>query len=179
MPLSCPKSEVLLEFISIPKDISFFQRFKTQWHARKCPSCRHQIAVLRKRWESFFAPEPDVTSSLLKVYSRLQNDETLILKGWKLGAERPKPHLGVHLLQQGWFFRGAVSVGLGGFVVFFAMNQWQAQKNDSARLVQETFSSKEVPMAQIRIEEKDRVKVRYVEPELLQSIEFETTGMSR
>ena len=64
------------------------------------------MSTIKTKWDAYFSPEPELTSSLIRVYSRLQNDETLILKGWKLSEQRPTKSLGHRLLAEGWLFAG-------------------------------------------------------------------------
>ncbi len=107
-------------------------------------------------------------SSLMRVYSRLQKDETLILKGWKLNEGRHKKSLGGILVNGGWLFRGAVSMGLAAVVISVVMSQQSNGKQSNAVIQQG-------PLAQIRLENKNGVRVHYLQPEVLQTIEFETT----
>jgi hypothetical protein len=109
----------------------------------------------------------------LRVYSRLQADETLILKGWKLNNVKRRKEVSGFLLNEGWLFRGGVFLGLGavvGAVVFSSLNQ--------KPLSPEGIPLKG-PFAQIRLQEKNKVKVHYLQPELLHTIEFETTRSGR
>lgn len=178
MFLNCPKPEKLLELFTIPGEISFRQRASTQTHAFFCATCQEKLTHLKKSWQHYFKPEPDITSSILKVYSRLQTDETLILKGWKFGETSPKRGLGHWLFKEGWLFRGSVGVGMAALLVVLTTGPaLRTAAIDENGLVERPKSARaEVPPMQIRIENKDRVKVHYLQPELLQTIEFETTS---
>ena len=111
-----------------------------------------------------------------KVYSKLQNDETLILKGWKLGESQRRRNFNTTLMNGGWLFRGAVSVGLAAVLVFVIFAQISSNKSEHHPII---ASNNPLPLAQIRVEEKNKVRVHYLEPELLQTIEFETARGSR
>lgn len=176
MLLNCPKPEVLLELFTIPDEISLRQKLSTRAHAFFCAGCQDKLAQLQRSWSDFFKPEPDITPSLLKVYSRLQSDETLILKGWKLG-EAPRRRGARHFLfKEGWLFRGSVSLAMASMVVFVVTTSLSPRQNATEDLMVERRSATgEVPLVQIRIQKKDQVKVHYLQPELLQTIEFETT----
>lgn len=178
MLLNCPKPEKLLELFTIPGEISFTQRASTKTHAFFCGDCQAKLTHLKATWQSYFKPEPDITSSLLKVYSKLQKDETLILKGWKLGeAPRKKRGVGHFLFNEGWLFRGSVGLGMAALVAVLAVGPLNRPQQTEDLVVDRFKSAKaDLPLMQIRTEDKDRVKVRYVQPELLQTIEFETTS---
>jgi hypothetical protein len=172
MFLSCPKPEEFLGLVSVPEELSLVSRYSLRTHLRICSHCRTSFEATQTAWKSFLKPEPEITSSILKVYSRLQNDETLILKGWKLGNQRRKKELKGLLFNEGWLFRGAVFLGLGilvGIVTFSTLSQKPLEK-ESLQLG---------PFAQIRQQEKNKVKVHYLQPELLHTIEFETTRSAR
>jgi len=177
MLLSCPKPEKLLELFTIPGEISFSQRALTKSHAFFCADCQAKLTNLKSSWEHYFKPEPDITSSLLKVYSRLQKDETLILKGWKLG-EAPRKRGARHVLfNEGWLFRGSVGLGMAALVAVLAVGPLNKTQTKDDLVVDSFKSAKaDLPLMQIRTEDKDSVKVRYLQPELLQTIEFETTS---
>lgn len=169
MFLSCPNPDDFLALASVPEELSFWSQLFLKSHFKLCRSCKERFIHTQLTWENFFKPEPDITSSLLKVYSRLQADETLILKGWKLSNVKRKKEVSGLLLNEGWLFRGGVFLGLGaivGAVVFSSLNQ--------KPLSNEGFPLKG-PFAQIRLQEKNKVKVHYLQPELLHTIEFETT----
>lgn len=170
MPLlSCPNSEQLFEFVSISQEMSWARRTSFRVHNAFCQDCHKKSADLQKTWQSYFTPEPDITSSLMRVYSRLQNDETLILKGWKLG-ELPRPRSASDfLLGGGWLFRGAVSVAAMVILVLLVSSQMGTERP-------EHLAANTIPFAQIRYENENSVQVQYVKPELLQTIEFETTS---
>jgi hypothetical protein len=179
MLLNCPKPEKLLELFTIPGEISLRQRAVTKTHAFFCADCQQKLTHLKKSWEHYFKPEPDITSSLLKVYSRLQKDETLILKGWKFGEAPRKRGVGHFLFKEGWFFRGAVGLSMASLIAFVTVGPVgnRAQHHDEDGLVERYRSAQtDLPVVQIRQEDKDRVKVHYLQPELLQTIEFETTS---
>jgi hypothetical protein len=172
MFLSCPKPEEFLELVSVPEELSWGSRFSLRTHLGICAHCRSSFETTQIAWKSFLKPEPEITSSLLKVYSRLQNDETLILKGWKLGNQRRKKELKGFLFNEGWLFRGGVFLGLGiivGIVTFSTLSQKPLEKENLYL----------GPLAQIRQQEKNKVKVHYLQPELLHTIEFETTRSAR
>jgi hypothetical protein len=174
--LKCLKQDLLLEFASIPQEMSFLERTRVRTHTFSCAPCREKLASIQRNWESYLKPEPEITSSLLKVYSKLQNDETLILKGWKLGENTRRRDLNSSLLNGGWLFRGAVSLGLGSVLLFVVISQINLNRADRRPMV---AANNPLPLAQIRVEEKNKVKVHYLEPELLQTIEFETTRGAR
>ena len=164
----CPGQEKLLEFFTIPQEINLVKRGLLNYHLIKCESCAKKLQTLKQNWNQYFSPEPDVTSSLMRVYSRLQKDETLILKGWKLSETRQAKNLTGILFNGGWLFRGAVSIALAAVVISVVMTQ--QNENKEINNISQT-----PPLAQIRLENKNGVKVHYLQPELLQSIEFETT----
>lgn len=168
----CYKAESLLEYISLPEQVGMFQTFQIRRHLKGCADCRKIEVRVRSECAAYFAPEPEITTSLLRVYSKLQKDETLILKGWKLDT-RQAPTTRQTLVNGGWLFRGGLALAslvVVGLVVFNSGNN-----EDSDRLARRQQEPKP-PMAQIRIEQPGRVKVHYVEPELLQTMEFETTS---
>jgi hypothetical protein len=165
---NCPSQEELLEFHTIPQELALFQSIKMKQHLFFCEGCTEKLKTLKYNWEQYFSPEPDITSSLMRVYSRLQKDETLILKGWKLNESRPQRNLSGTLIHGGWLFRGAISIVLAVIVISVAMTQQNSVK-------EVTTASQTHPLAQIRLEDKNGVKVHYLQPELLQTIEFETT----
>jgi hypothetical protein len=164
----CPTQEKLLEFHTIPQEINFFESGRIKYHLLSCECCTEKLRTLKAHWQQYFAPEPDVTSSLMRVYSRLQKDETLILKGWKLNETRSRKNLKGILFSGGWLFRGAVSLALAAVVISVVITQQNNSKEANT-------SSSTQPFAQIRMENKNGVKVHYLQPELLQTIEFETT----
>lgn len=175
MRLRCPKTESLMEFVTIPSEMSRWTRFSFKAHTLACKNCQEKISAIQTKWNSFFHPEPDVTSSLIKVYSRLQKDETLILKGWKLEGVKPAaPSLPTSLLRQGWVFRGGVSMGLASILMLLVFSQMRPENED--QMTKAVPHSANLPLAQFRVEDKNSIKVHYVQPELLQSMEFETTS---
>lgn len=175
MRLRCPKPDSLMEFVTVPSEMSRWKRFSFRAHTLACKPCQEKISVIQTKWNSYFRPEPDVTSSLIKVYSRLQKDETLILKGWKLDGVKPAaPSISTSLLRQGWVFRGGVSMGLASILLLLVFSQVRTE-NEGPMTAAMTHSAN-LPLAQFRVEDKNSIKVHYVQPELLQSMEFETTS---
>lgn len=159
--MRCPSSERLFEWISVPGEMRFVTRSRLWIHTRICKGCRSERIRLEESWERLLCPEPDVTPSIIRVYSRLKRDETLILKGWKLGESRSNSHP--------WLFRGAVALSA------LAITCWVVLQ-PSPETTEAAFQTQASPLAQIRYENKNRIQVRYVKPELLQSIEFETAS---
>ena len=178
--LKCPKPEALFEFISIAHELSFREKAPRWIHIKTCQDCKDKSVAFARKWESMLSPEPDITSSILKVYSRLQRDETLILKGWKLGENRRDRRNDSASLSN-WAFRGTIAASLLaviGFVGWSQLNSRDGGKellNASAPLITPGHSAS-IPFAQIRIQDKNRIKVQYVQPQLLQTMEFETTN---
>lgn len=174
--LKCPKSEKLLEYVSIREEMTLPLRLGIGVHCWRCHKCKAQVAAIQKSWSSIFAPEPDVTSSLLRVYSKLQNDQTLILKGWKLDTARPvqrtvrKPSTMIWPAAAGF----AVAALLTGGSLFQWRSIWNAEPLPTAAVSLTGEDESDSPLAQVRIEDKNSVKVQYVRPQLLQTIEFET-----
>ena len=194
--LNCPKNEEILEYVSIAKELSTVRLAKMKMHLKVCSECHRKHEVISSQWAKFFQPEPDITSSLLRVYSRLQKDETLVLKGWKLNDPR--------LLSGRWQWplrsaraRNAVrNFGWAGGMVSavaaaWAMVVWLPSyrgdfRGAEARMGLSNAAASftipkpiHVPFAQIRVQDKNRVQVHYVQPELLQTIEFETTDQNQ
>lgn len=172
--LSCPKSDDLFEYVSIPEEMGRARRMGMKIHAMSCDSCDSKISGLRQKWEQTFAPKVDVCSSLMNVYSRLQNDETLILKGWKIGGEaRPRARATTSVpLLSSWAFRGTAAAAFAtifGIVIWSQLGADRTERNFSD-------ASATLPYARFRTEDPNRVKVQYVQPELLHSVEFETTN---
>lgn len=174
----CPDTQALFELVSMPRELSLARRTFLNTHNRFCADCRQKASALTERWAAVFAPEIDVTSSLLRVYSRLQRDETLVIKGWKLSETRQASHAA--RAAQDWMFRGAVAFGALAVAVWvvgpevFSTNGQKALMNASAPI--QARSARSAPFAQIRTEDKNSIKVHYVQPELLHSVEFETIG---
>ncbi len=170
----CPKQEQLLEFATLASELSASQRIRYGWHKFRCADCRKSLEAIQQKWQIYFTPEPETASSLIKVFSKLQKDETLILKGWKLGNVTPR-RAPQRAIREGWLFRGGVSVGVAAALVLVLTSRFKSPlevQPQSASL----NTHPEAPLAQIRYEEKNGVQVHYVKPELLQSIEFETTS---
>ena len=171
--LPCPNQESLLEFVSIPDELSFLLKLGFRVHLSVCRKCRKTAQQIEAKCQTYFHPQPEVTSSLLRVYSRLQKDETLVLKGRKLAELRTGPRSWNELLfSGGWLFRGGV-VGTMAVLVLLVIAQLGS---DSHRERLNQNQAVKVPLAQFRIEDRNTVKVHYVQPELLQSMEFETTS---
>ena len=166
----CLNQEEVLALVSIPDELSLFKKASSRTHLWTCKKCRESVAQMKNTWASYFKPEPDITSSLLKVYSRLKTDETLILKGWKLGEIRPPRTWNTILLREAWLFRGAVSLGLGSILGIVLYTQFTDDERPR-RMAQ----AEQAPLAEIRLQDKNSVKVHYLQPELLQTVEFETT----
>jgi hypothetical protein len=166
--MKCPKPENLFEFVSIPEAMSFTDRVFIRTHVFVCKACKEKSESLLQSWKKCLSPTPDVTTSLMRVYSRLQKDETLILKGWKLGDSASRRNVSSILFKEGWLFRGAVGIGLAAAVSFVIYRE-QSPSAPRAKVAR-------VPFAQIRVEQKNSVRVHYVQPELLQTVEFETTS---
>lgn len=174
--LSCPKQERLLEYVSVPDEMSFTARTTLRAHLSVCGKCRETAETVRQKCEAYLNPAPDITSSLLKVYSRLQNDETLILKGWKLSDVQTARPTRERALRSGWAFRGGLAFAVLLLMVSVLVSQFQS---GTTEMVAERHAVPKVPLAQIRIEDRNTVKVHYVQPELLQSMEFETTSATK
>ena len=174
MFLSCPKQELLLEFVTIRGEVSLLNRMTIRAHKLGCNTCREKIQSITESWDAYFRPEPDITNSLIKVFSRLQQDETLILKGWKLSEAPRSRTIGDVLLREGWLFRGGVTAGLAVVVTLFVVNRFQPEGVSSFPAGMPLAETSKVPSAQIRFQDRNAVRVHYVQPELLQTIEFET-----
>jgi hypothetical protein len=171
--LNCPKQETLFQVVTIPHEVGFWSKALVRIHTSTCPQCKASCSQMEKRWQGVFSPEPELTSSLLKVYSRLQTDETLILKGWKLGSVGTRRRgAGEWLLASGWLFRGSVAFGLTTVVTLFVWSQFGLDQ----RTKEVNNASTPLPYVQIRTEDTNRIKVQYVQPELLHSLEFETSN---
>lgn len=183
MRLKCPKQESLFEYISIPREISLWKRLAIRLHTASCRNCQERMSTIKTKWDAYFTPEPELASSLIRVYSRLQNDETLILKGWKLSEQRPQSSLRRRLFAEGWLFRGAVSLSLGSLLLLFVVTQVRSMRDmtspENVAQSSNVSTNENIPFAQIRIEDKNRIQVHYVRPELLQSMEFETVSATR
>ncbi|NBX92979.1 MAG: hypothetical protein EB078_03335 [Proteobacteria bacterium] len=174
MFLRCPNPDDFLALVSVPEELSRWSLLKMKAHLGICSHCKQNFLTTQTAWQQYFKPEPDITSSILKVYSRLQSDETLVLKGWKLDELKRSKEVHGFLLSEGWLFRGGVFLGLGalvGAIVFSTLSQNPFASEPALPL--------KGPLAQIRLEEKNKVKVHYLHPELLHTIEFETSGGNR
>lgn len=173
---SCPKEERLLELASVAQELPRTERLRLKWHLSGCASCRTQVEELRMAFESYLTPEPDVASSLLRVYGKLQADQTLLLKGWKLNETRTGTDWKSVLLQRGWLFRG----GLAAAGMAVAWGVWLAPGTSTSAMAplpqQPPDSVGAPPWAQIRIEDRNSVRVHFVRPELVHSSEFETVS---
>lgn len=167
---NCPKTERLLEMLSIPTEMGTLNRWKVKTHTLRCTDCQTKISSLQQTWNAYFQPEPEIATSLLRVYSRLQRDETLILKGWKLGEFRSQRISPVHAFLRSWGFPTGIAVALGVATVVFS---------PAFQPVQETQVAVQAPIpprSAIRVREGNAVRVRYAQPQLLHSVEFETVA---
>ncbi len=156
-------------FLSMPAEMGRWERLKVRTHLVRCLPCQEKKAHIKATFDSYFQPEPEVASSLLRVYSRLQRDETLILKGWKLNdfrSQRPSP---ARLFARSWGFPAGIAAALGLSVIAFSP-AFQATQQEAPV----EYASAAMPRLPIRVRDKHSVKVRYVQPELLHSVEFET-----
>ena len=173
----CPKPEALLELLTIPRELSFRERALLRSHALFCRSCQEKLKGIKQNWENYSNPEPDITPSLLRVYNRLQNDETLIFQGWKLG-QKPKPNRNIihWLFEEGWAMRGAVTTAAAAVIIFTVVTFMQPESPSPEPRFASTEVAEEVPYMQFRFKDKNNVQVHYVQPELLQTIEFETAS---
>jgi hypothetical protein len=169
---NCPSPELLLEVVSIPNEMSKWSLLNVRAHTLFCSQCEKTQAGLKATWEAYFQPQPEIASSLLKVYSRLQRDETLILKGWKLTDLRSQATSPVRLFFRSWGFPSGIAVALGLFSVFYSPDL--PTSGDDSRVAQK--QSQSVPLSAIRVRDRNSVKVHYVQPELLHSMEFETVS---
>lgn len=177
MPLhKCPKPEVLLELVTIPRELSLISQLCLRLHLIGCRECQAKTKAIRKSWEACINPEPDITSSLVRVYSRLKSDETLVLAGWKLGrTHRQGNGLANALFGGGWLFRGGVALGIASVGFMLLLNPFRPTPVPEARMTsQDTL--REIPFMQFRVKDRNSVKVHYLQPELLQTIEFETAS---
>ena len=165
--LNCPKQETLLEYLSIPQQMSLWMKLYITSHRRLCGPCEEKLRLIEATMDSYFTPAPDIASSLIRVYSQLQHDETLVLKGWKLGEFRSRRDV---WLSEGWLFRGAVSIGLGVLLVIIFISRFTSEKNEIKMADQG-----KAPYARLRFEDQNKVTVQYVQPELLHTVEFETS----
>jgi hypothetical protein len=173
----CPDQAALLEIVSIPGEVSFFRKARVRLHTMRCEACDARVESLKATWQAYITPEPDVTSSLLRVYSKLQKDETLILKGWKLNEVQPARDLNYWLYQRGWLFRGGLS--FAGITIAVIVGLAQFSTSGRQDTVAQESARARAPLAQFRMEDRNTVQVRYVQPELLESMEFETTSAAR
>jgi len=172
--LSCPDQESLLAFITVASELPLLRRAHMRTHIFACKPCREKMEALKSTWEAYFAPEPEIAPSLMRIYGKLQQDETLILKGWKLShpvRHRPLPQ---RLVREGWLFRGGIALGGVGLAGWLVLSQLADNTAAGDRVA--ATSQMKMPLAQIRIQDKNSVQVRYVQPELLDSVEFETTS---
>jgi hypothetical protein len=178
--MKCPNQEKLFEFVSIPAEMPKLERVRLQWHTKACAHCQEEMTGIRATWEGYFTPEPDITASLMSVYSRLQSDETLILKGWKLSEFRAARASSVP--STGWAWRAGMAIAASIVLVFVGITggilPGFGPSQDAMMTAAVAPANEKLPFAQIRVEDKDnnRVQVHYLQPELLQSVEFETTS---
>lgn len=177
--LRCPKEESLFEYLSIPGEMNRVRRLSLFVHLRSCPDCSNKLDQIKSLWNSYLTPAPDITSSLIRVYSRLQKDETLILKGWKLGTTQAPKSFGSFLFEGGWLFRGSVGAAFASLIFVIVIGQFSKETpTPSNTPIQAAFTRPvEPPFAEIRFEEKNHVQVHYVKPQLIQSMDFETTSL--
>jgi hypothetical protein len=182
-----PNAEELFEYVSIPQELSVWKRARIALFIRFDPQCRQQVEKMQSTWASYFKPEPDVMDSVMRVYSKLRSDETLILKGWKLCDARPviKPKREFSVFQV--LAASGVAASVGAVVLWTgpAGNSGLAVANfeepsglQSVQRISNPIQLKrqDPPMARVRIQDRNTIQVHYMQPELLQSIEFETTG---
>lgn len=167
----CLNSDLLLQYVSIPSELNWQTKFKTRWHLKKCSDCSAQFNKIQDTWNHYFTPEPDIAPSLIRVFAKLQRDETLILKGWKLSNIQSKPSLKEVLVNRGWLYYGAIASSFVGVISFFTLNQ--------ASMTPVAQNEKKAPVARIQFEEKNGVNVYYVKPELLHRVQFQTTRTNR
>lgn len=170
---NCLKSDQLLQYFTIQSELGFVTKFKTKWHLKKCQGCAERFNKVQSTWNQYFNPEPEIAPSLIRVYAKLQRDETLILKGWKLENFKSTRSLSQKLFRQGWVYYGAVTSSLLGVMGFFMYNQMTVNR---ALTLSEKKSS---PVAQIEFNQKDKVNVYYVKPELLHHVQFQTNRSMR
>lgn len=166
--VKCPRPEALLEYVTISSELNLVTRLFLKGHLLSCAPCRESVARLEANWKRFFMPETDITLSLMRVFSRLKKDETLILKGWKLDQAKSR-----EFAVKNWLFRGAISLGVLGLAVA-TLPQLLKGKSDRAQT-----RLQKLPVAQFRFEDRNGVRVQYFRPELLESIEFRTTSGGR
>jgi len=173
---SCPKEERLLELASVAAEMRRTERLRLKWHLSGCADCRTQVDELRMAFESYLAPEPDIATSLLRVYGKLQADQTLLLKGWKLNETRQTTDWKSVLFNRGWLFRGGLAVaGLAvAWGVWFAPGSTNTAMAPLPQAPPDSIGAP--PWAQIRIEDRNSVRVHFVRPELVHSSEFETVS---
>ncbi len=167
---SCPSTERLLESISFPGERGFLSLARLKAHTFGCRSCKKNLNELRDTWKNTFQPEPEIATSLLRVYSRLQRDETLILKGWKLEDLLNKRPSSSRLFLRTWAFPAGVAFAAIVSVLWFSP-YFGSQETEIAATKQS-----QVPLSSIRVRDGNAVRVHYVQPELLHSMEFETVS---
>lgn len=164
---TCLNSDSLFKYFSVRNEIKFFEKTKIFFHLRKCSQCEFKYKTIQNTWNEYFTPEPEIASSLVKIYAKLQRDETLILKGWKLENFTQNYKLNHWLFNRGWLYYGGVPTALAAVITFLAVSQ--NAKN------QPLVAKQTPPYAQIRYEDNNKVNVIYVKPELLHRVEFQTT----
>lgn len=169
---NCPSNETLLESLSIPGEIGRFRLWKLKFHTLRCQPCQKNVARLRETWDAYFQPSPEVASSLLRVYSKLQRDETLILKGWKLDDFLSRRPSSTQLFLRAWGFPTGIAVALGLFAVFYS----PFFRASEEAVEYAAAPQPQVPLSPIRVRDRNSLKVHYVQPELLHSMEFETVS---
>lgn len=168
---NCPSKEKILEFSCFSGALSFFEKLSIKMHLFHCQKCKEKNAEAFSHWQNVFHLKNDFqTESLLNVYSRLQKDETLILKGWKL--ENPT-------------FRGSerfalsktLNVGLA-VITLVVISTFTFLGTNIFRTPNQVYSLKEAPrntlQAKVKIKDRNRVQTHYLEPQLIRMVEFET-----
>ncbi len=166
MLINCPKNEKILEFITIKESIPIFKKIAMCIHLMFCKVCSEKKKVFTKEWENLTEPSYDITKSLLRIFSRLQNDETLILQGWKLG-KIPRKRWVPFLISPRFVLVATFLLAIAIFVIF---------KNGTGKVY--TLKSEDhLPYIKYRFQDKNKVTVHYIEPELIQTVEFETSSV--
>jgi hypothetical protein len=165
----CLSSDALFKYFSVRNEVRLFDQVKTFFHLKKCTQCESKYKTIQNTWKEYFTPEPEIAPSLIKVYAKLQRDETLVLKGWKLENFSQSYKLNHWLFNRGWLYYGSVPTALAAVITFLAVSQ----NSKNPPVVANNKQS--LPYAQIRYEDSNKVNVIYVKPELLHRVEFQTT----
>jgi len=166
----CPSKDAWLEWVSTPQSISLLKKFYFRTKLTICSHCQETEASVKKLWMQFSEPEPDLTDSLIRVFHKLQKDETLVLKGWKLNEPPLKKRAPVIPLR--W-----VGVATAATMLFVSAWWLQSQQPVHKPIASRAFTT--FPKAQIRRQENNTVKVHYIQPELVETLEFETDSNRR